>query len=121
MKRSETCVQRASLTAVVVKGRTSPLPDHPGKNEVMHPVLLVALLAKIGRELRPVPDAVQQRMNKNLSAAGGEFAGRARGKRERAVPVRIIGGDGEAAQVFKAFARKRKQLFTPFSRQGVKF
>src|SRR5579864_3207538 len=54
-------------------------------------------------------------MNKDLAAAGGKFAGRARGKRERAVPVSIIGGDGEAAQVFQALAREREQLFTGLS------
>jgi len=47
------------------------LLDHPGKNEIMLPVLLVAFLAQMGRELGPVPDAVQQRMNKDLSAPAG--------------------------------------------------
>src|SRR5579859_2454556 len=51
------------------------LPDHRGKNEIVHPVLLVTLLAQMCGKLRPVPDAVQQRMNKNLATAGGEFAG----------------------------------------------
>jgi hypothetical protein len=51
------------------------LPNHPRRKEIVHPVLFVAFLAQMSRELGPVPDAVQQRMNKDLAAAGGEFAG----------------------------------------------
>jgi hypothetical protein len=58
----------------------SVLLNHPGRNEIMHPVLLVALLAQMRRELGPVPDAMGQCMNKDLSAAGREIAGRARGE-----------------------------------------
>jgi hypothetical protein len=57
------------------RAANAPLPNHPGRKEIVHPVLLVALLAEMGRELGPVPDAVQQRMNKDLAAAGGELAG----------------------------------------------
>src|SRR6478736_7521665 len=95
------------------------LLDHPGRNEVMHPVLLVALLAEMRCQLGPVADAVQQRMNKDLAAAGRELSGGARGKGEHAVPVRIIGGDGEAAQVFKTLAREREQLFSVLAGQRV--
>ena len=48
------------------------LPDHPGRKKIVHPVLLVTVLAQMSRELGPVPDAVQQRMNKDLAPAGGD-------------------------------------------------
>ena len=52
------------------------LPDHPRSNKIVLPVLLVAFRAQIASELGPVPDAVQQRMNKDLRTAGGEFTAR---------------------------------------------
>jgi hypothetical protein len=55
--------------------RSDKLPNHPGGKKIVHPVLFVAFLAQMRRELGPVPDTVQQRMNKDLAPAGGEFAG----------------------------------------------
>jgi hypothetical protein len=117
MQRESTTYQKA----MTLSPGNRPLPDHPGRNEIMLPVLLVAFLAEMRCQLGPVADAVQQRMNKDLAAAGGEFTGRVRGKRENAVPVRVIGGDGETAQVFKALAGKREQLFSALAGQPGMF
>jgi hypothetical protein len=47
------------------------LGNHIRKNEVVRPILFVALLSKEGRELGPMPYAVQQGVNEYFSPARG--------------------------------------------------
>ena len=82
----------------------------------MPPILLIPLLSQESSQLGPVADAMHQGMNKNLAAAGGKCAGGAGREGERAFPIGILGGDGEAAQVFDALVGQYKEFFGGFCR-----
>ena len=54
----QTLAQAVAQQRKATKRRS--LLNHPGRNEIMHPVLLVALLTQMRRELDTVPDAPRE-------------------------------------------------------------